>query len=175
MVIKRLIILLLCIWCGVARGATFCAESDKVVLGVDYENSKTSGYVGTGFDWQINIPDFGVVSGIASCSSLKPDVTSVVNNCHTASSSEHWGAAAAVNGDVNDNYYGRDDGSYCWCKMIRPFESGWIHFYIYNRNCPENCASSCASYLSSRNLTYPDNRYGTRTWACMLATVGLND
>lgn len=161
----------------IASGATFCAKSDQVVLGTDYKSTTASGYVGDGFDWRINIDGFGTVSGVVSCSTLKPDTTNLpLHSCAGPNYiSGHWGQTAASNGDVNDNVYGRNDGKNCWCKMTHPFESGWIHFYIYDKNCSENCASNCAKYLSVRDDVDRKDLYGSRTWQCMLATVGYGD
>jgi hypothetical protein len=161
----------------IASGATFCAKSDKVVLGTGYNNAISTGYVGSGFDWRININGFGTVSGVVSCSTLKPDTTNLpLHSCAGPNYiSGAWGQTAASNGDVNDNFYGRNDGENCWCKMTHPFESGWIHFYIYNRKCSENCASECAMYLSKRGDNKGNDLYGSKTWQCMLATVGYGD
>ena len=178
MVIKRLIILLLCIWCGVVRGATFCAESDKVVLGANMKNGPKSGTdIGVGFDGAVYVPDFGVVRVIASCSLLKPNQDVDVNNCrkkwgqsYNSDLNTHWGHVAASNGDVNDNYYGRSDGNECWCKMMHPFESGWVYVHNYGQDCKTTCAANCAVYM-----TKGTSWYGGTVFPCMLATVGLND
>lgn len=170
---KRIfIVLLCCVWYGASYGATFCAKSDKIVLGADFANSKATGGASAGFDWSINLENIGVVRGVSSCSSLKP--LEAQYDCAGSDVQPYWGQLTASNGDVNENYYGRDDGNKCWCKMTHPFESGWVHLYIYNTDCSVNCASNCVKYLSKRTAN-ANPLYGERTWACMLATVGLND
>lgn len=170
---KRIfVILLCCVWYGASYGTTFCAKSDKIVLGADFASSKATGGASAGFDWSINLENIGVVRGVSSCSSLKP--LEAQYDCAGSGVQKYWGQLTASNGDVNENYYGRNDGGNCWCKMTHPFESGWVHMFIYNADCSVNCASRCVDYLSSRTVSVNQN-YGDRTWACMLATVGLND
>lgn len=174
---KLMLIIFLFVVCASGRASTFCAKSDMVVLGVNYENTKSTGYQSSGFDWRINLDGFGVVSGVASCSNLKPDTTSVaLHNCLGGNRpASNWGGTAATNGDVNDNFYGRSDGQNCWCKMMHPFESGWVYLYIYQADCATNCAAECAVYLGKRDLNRILDYYGSRTWQCVLATVGIGD
>ena len=165
---KRIFIVLLgCVWCNVSYGTTFCAKSDKIVLGASVSNRPTA-TTSTGLDWSAYIPEFGTIRGVSSCSTLTRD-SSV--NLHDCRNSGYWGHVAASNGDVNENYYGRDDGDKCWCKMMYPFESGWVSSHMYNQDlpCKSSCASKCAGYFKV-SAGGQDSLF-----RCMLATVGLND
>lgn len=163
---KRIFIVLLgCVWYGASYGTTFCAKSDKIVLGASVSNHPTA-TTSTGFDWSAYIPEFGTIRGVSSCSTLTRD-SSV--NLHDCRNSGYWGHVAASNGDVNENYYGRNDGKKCWCKMIHPFESGWVSSHIYSSSCEVDCAIACAGNLKE-SAGGQDSLF-----RCMLATVGLND
>ena len=163
---KRIfVILLCCVWYGASYGATFCAKSDKIVLGTSVSNRPTA-TTSTGFDWSAYIPEFGTIRGVSSCSTLKAD-SSV--NLHGCRGTVYWGHVAASNGDVNENYYGRNDGKACWCKMTHPFESGWVASHLYKGPCEVECAKNCAGNLKASSGGQDS------LFRCMLATVGLND
>ena len=175
---KRIfIVLLCCVWYGASYGTTFCAKSDKIVLGANMKNGPKSGTgVGAGFDGAVHVPDFGVVRVIASCSTLRPDQDVDVNNCrkmwgqsYDSDLNTNWGHVAASIGDVNENYYGRNDGNKCWCKMTHPFESWWVSTHIYSMPCEVECAIACAGNLKASSGGQDS------LFRCMLATVGLND
>ena len=155
----------LCLLTVFANAATFCAKPDKIVLGASVSNRPTA-TSSTGFDWSAYIPEFGTIRGVSSCSTLTRD-SSV--NLHDCRNSGYWGHVAASNGDANENYYGRDDGNKCWCKMTHPFESGWVSSHIYSLPCEVECAIACAGNLKE-SVGGPDSLF-----RCMLATVGLND
>lgn len=165
---KRIFIVLLgCVWCGVSYGATFCAKSDKIVLGASVSNRPTATAF-AGFDWSAYIPEFGTIRGVSSCSTLAGDGSVNLHGCNTGV----YNRVAASNGDVNENYYGRDDGNKCWCKMTHPFESGWVGTHLYGQDmpCEVGCAKNCAGHLADTR-----NGYYASLFRCMLATVGLND
>lgn len=167
---KRIfVILLCCVWYGASYGATFCAKSDKIVLGASVLNRPTA-TTSTGFDWSAYIPEFGTIRGVSSCSTLKADSSVNLHGCDTGSG---YNRTSASNGDVNDNYYTRNDGNLCWCKMTHPFESGWVSTHLYGASgmlCEVECAIACAGHLKDTR-----NGYFASLFRCMLATVGLND
>lgn len=157
----------LCLLTVFANAATFCAKPDKIVLGASVSNRPTV-TAGSGFDWSAYIPEFGTIRGVSSCSTLVGDGSVNLHDCRNYA---YWGHVAASNGDVNENYYGRDDGNKCWCKMMYPFESGWVSSHMYNQDlpCKSSCASRCAGYLKVSSGGQDS------LFRCMLATVGLND
>ena len=155
----------LCLLTVLANAATFCAKPDKIVLGASVLKRPTATAF-AGFDWSAYVPEFGTIRGVSSCSTLTGN-SSV--NLHDCRNSGYWGHVAASNGDVNENYYGRNDGKKCWCKMIHPFESGWVSSHLYNVPCEVECAIACAGNLKASNGGQDS------LFRCMLATVGLND
>lgn len=157
----------LCLLTVFANAATFCAKPDKIVLGASVLKRPTATAF-AGFDWSAYIPEFGTIRGVSSCSTLAGDSSVNLHGCNTATTN----CVAASNGDVNENYYTRNDGNKCWCKMTHPFESGWVgtHLYAQDMPCEVGCAKNCAGHLADTK-----NGYYASLFRCMLATVGLND
>lgn len=57
------------------------------------------------------------------------------------------GGVTTVIGDVRDKVYYEDDTSVCWCKMVSPAVSKYVH--ISTSDCRATCASRCAALFAS--------------------------
>ena len=146
-----------------AGATTMCAQDDKVVIGLNYATVPTS-YVADNekSEWRVYYDGIGTISGISSCANFSGGCAEFdwknesmgINSTWTG----YWAGCPYAEGgnDAKSNYQGRRDGKICWCKITRPFETEWVHLYIYNIDCATNCAQECAA----RGMI--DNFYGFR-------------
>lgn len=150
-----------------AGATTMCAQDDKVVIGLNYATTPTSYEADNeNSEWRVYYDGIGTISGISSCANFGRDSTyctidkqfdgiPIQDNAYGCSE-------AAAGYDKNSNYQGRRDGNNCWCKLMRPFESGWI---VVMGGCA-NCATSCADYFKG-------NTYSSRN--TFFYTIGMDD
>ncbi len=164
---KRIMIILLSLYCFCANGATVCARDNNVVIGLAPKAPTSVSYDNGSYEWRVFYNGFGTVSGISSCISLDSDTTKCPNIVNGVFS-QYAGCPYAKNGaDTNANFQGRDDGNRCWCKIIHPFESKWVNIWTYSNKCNETCAKYCASDGMKDN--YNNFRVS------ILATVGMDE
>lgn len=154
-----------------AGATTMCAQDDKVVIGLGYATTPTSYEADNeNSEWRVHYDGIGTISGISSCANFYRDGTYCQPNYHRVDNivfeDNHYGCSKAAAGyDKNSNYQGRRDGNVCWCKITRPFESGWITVNI-DGTCASACAIHCAHYFQT-------NPYGTRN--TFFYTIGVED
>ena len=135
-----------------AGATTMCAQDDKVVIGLNYATVPTS-YVADNekSEWRVHYDGIGTISGISSCARFFSDSTKCPNdysNSYFGNSAGTYYSACpfAQSGyDAKSNYQGRRDGQNCWCKITHPFESEWVSIWLYQNDCPTNCATYCAN------------------------------
>ena len=149
-----------------AGAMTMCVRNDKVVFGVSSQQAPTAvAYDNDTAEWSVYFDGVGVVSGVSSCAPWSFDGTKCVEGARIFSS--YSGCPYAKGADVNKNYQGRKDGSYCWCKITHPFESWWVYVHLYTGDCASNCPTACASQGMVGNHT--------SFRPSIMATVGMGE
>ena len=152
---RVLVIIVLILNTFYAGAATVCTRNDKVVIGLSGA-ATSSEYDIESFSWRVYFDGVGMLSGVSSCSSLYTDV----NGCESAGYSGYFGCYLARGGkDTNINFQGRNDGPYCWCKAVHPFETKWYYLHLYNADCPTNCAKMCSARLNAATTDSNSLRY----------------
>ena len=135
-----------------AGATTMCVRNDKVVFGVSSQQAPTAvAYDNDTAEWSVYFDGVGVVSGVSSRSLISPKDGNM------------YGCLYASNGDLaRENFQGRKDGGYTWCKITHPFESEW--FYV-----PSTVGAGAAACVSLMTAS----PYGSRGVA--LKSVAMAD
>lgn len=110
-------------WVPVATPAALTAN-----LG---QSGRSYVYDKTAMTWTANFW-YGAVSGVAKCSTIKPENTSAGINTGLIASDQDAIESAA------------NSGRYCYCKMTEPDISGSPWMFLYDYSNASTCASSCA-------------------------------
>ena len=126
---KKIIILIATFLPIFAHAENMCVKDGSVMIVLDSQiNGTALSSNATGKTWSTQF-SYGIISGIGACSS----------------------EAGSTQGEVasNQNITPYTSGRYCYCKMLRPVESVWVHCSYDGNGCVSNCASECASYAAS--------------------------
>ena len=133
--------------------------------GQDKENESTYGLTAGG--WAVKDTSGGIIKGIASCNSTKPNLWDTVmagmsNGTMTEEQAMNtlWGTCNTdtfrPSNTFNATASGQGNDQYCWCKMESYTPSSgsvcnvaspsWVFFYDYGSasNCAYACAFNCA-------------------------------
>ncbi len=120
-------------WVPVATPAALAAN-----LG---QGGRSYVYDKTAMTWTANFW-YGAVSGVAKCSTIKPENTA----------GGYYTGLIASDQDAIES--ATNSGQYCYCKMTEPVVSGspWVFYYDYS--IASSCASDCALYCGNRVQGY---------------------
>ena len=124
---KIIVIFMMCTLPIASYSANMCVKDDAYVIVLDPQIAGTViSNDTTNKTWSTQFP-YGVISGIGTCSN-------VVNS--TAGTPATDQTAISVTNTT---------GAYCYCKMLRPFESQWIFIfkYVHSGACSASC--NCAN------------------------------
>lgn len=126
---RKIIITLLMFVPVMAHAANMCIKNDAVMVVLDPQvGGSLNGYSNTGKTWSTKF-SYGIISGIGGCYS-------------------NVGATqGGVASDQNITPY--TTGTHCYCKMLKPAESAWVHSGYVNSACANRCADYCAGYAGS--------------------------
>ncbi len=114
-----------------AFAADLCVRNDAMVVAMNPDiNGTINDYYETGVKTWSTKFSYGIISGIAACAT----------DCTTT------GCIA-----TNQNISAASTGAYCYCKMLKPVLSHWLHGSRYypgystdSNGCANKCAFNCA-------------------------------
>lgn len=117
-------------WVPVATPAALTANLGRNAHSYVYDESAMT--------WTTNFW-YGAVSGVAKCSTIKPE---------NAASGYNTGLIASDQDAIES---AANSGEYCYCKMTEPLVSGspWVFFNdsYSSESCATDCASRCGNYV----------------------------
>ena len=105
--------------------------------------SRSYVYDATAMTWTIYFW-YGVVSGVAKCSTIEPENIARGRNSGGLIPSDQDAIESAAN-----------SGQYCYCKMTEPLVSGSPWVFVDNLSGDSNCAVGCAGSCVFEIMAYP--------------------
>lgn len=109
------------------------------------QNGRSYVYDETAMTWTVNFW-YGAVSGVAKCSTIKPE---------NAASGYNTGLIASDQDAIES---AANSGRYCYCKMTEPLVSGSPWVFNYDHSSMSYCAPYCADGCGSSVLHRPVSR-----------------
>ncbi|MFQ6704540.1 MAG: InlB B-repeat-containing protein, partial [Alphaproteobacteria bacterium] len=139
--------------------------------GQNKANESTYGLTAGG--WAVKDTSGGIVKGIASCNSTKPNLwDTVMEGMNNGTMTEEqfmntlWGTCNTDTFRPSNTFNATASGQYCWCKMESYTPSGgsacniaspsWVFGSVYES--ASNCAFYCALYCANSVVNIADFR-----------------
>ena len=174
---------------GCSFASQVCSLTGSGVNGLtyDYNDSTTYGYYShdgqnksnestyglTAGGWAVKDTSGGIIKGIASCNSTKPNLLDTVmegmdNGTMTEEQAMNtlWGTCNTDTFRPSNTFSSSSSGQYCWCKMNSYTPSGgsacnvaspsWVFYYAFGS--ASDCADACAFFCADDVMDVGDFR-----------------